>query len=53
MRHIAAKTLACALALFFSATAAGAVELRLLAVGGAKVALDAIIATTPRRPATR
>jgi molybdate transport system substrate-binding protein len=49
MRHIVgkkivAKTSLCALALLFSAAAAGATELRLLAVGGAKVALDAIIA---------
>ena len=44
MRRNVAKTSLCALALFFSASAAGATELRLLAVGGAKGALDAIIA---------
>ena len=38
------KTSLCALALLLSASAAGATELRLLAVGGAKGALDAIIA---------
>lgn len=44
MRAILAKTSLCAFALLLSGSIAGAAEVKLIAVGGVKVALDAIIA---------